>query len=158
MTGRVRGVVGIAVGSVSAVAIVLGLWQAGSPGAARDRQLDDRRIDDLRALARAVDLSWTRTGQLPPAVSGLPTETDEPLETRDPVSGQAYEYQVLDGRRFELCAAFAMARATTGDLAFWSHPEGRHCFDIDVETIAREPVVPVSPRATVPESGRQNRR
>ena len=35
MTGRVRGVVGIAVGSVSAVAIVLGLWQAGSPGAAR---------------------------------------------------------------------------------------------------------------------------
>ena len=149
MTGRVRGVIGVA-----AVAIVFGLLQAGSPGAARDRRLDERRIDDLRALARAVDLHWTRTGQLPPSVSGLPTATDEALDTTDPVSGREYDYLVLDDRRFELCAEFATFQTTSGDRAFWSHPVGRHCFDIDVETIAREPVVPVSPLATAPPTGR----
>ncbi|MDP6579697.1 MAG: hypothetical protein QF681_03495 [Vicinamibacterales bacterium] len=154
MTGRVRGVIGVAAGLVAAAAIVFGLLQAGSPGAARDRRLDERRIDDLRGLARAVDLHWTRNGQLPPSVSGLPTATDEPLATTDPVSGREYDYLVLEERKFELCAEFATAQTATGDRAFWSHPEGRHCFGIDVEMVAREPVVPVAPRATAPPTGR----
>ena len=154
MIGRPRGVVAIVFGAVAVVAVVAGLLLLGSPAAERNRRLDARRVDDLRALTRTVDLHWTRTGQLPSSLADLTANGGTALATGDPASGAPYDYRVLNGRRFELCARFAATETTTGDRAFWSHPAGEHCFALEAETIDREPVVPVAPRADVPPSDR----
>jgi hypothetical protein len=58
----------------------------------------------------------------------------------DPVSGEPYEYRVLDATaaRYELCAVFQAADTTGGrggrymPAELWKHRAGRHCFTITV--------------------------
>ncbi len=139
--------IGLAIGAV-VVALVGGLIVLGPPSEERARRLDERRVEDLRGITRAVDLYWTRHGRLPSSLGDLSSESGVSVSARDPSTAQAYELRVLDAATYELCASFERTSADSGDSAgraqdvsedFWSHGVGRRCFRLDAQEVpARE--------------------
>jgi hypothetical protein len=123
LTGLVSTLVGIAV--------VVGLFVVGSPGEARLRRFDDRRLDDLRQMAAAVDAYEQRHQQLPPSLHDLVTEAAPTFEAKDPATGEAYGYRPIDSIAYELCATFARSSDAAERWRadpWWGHRSGRHCF------------------------------
>ena len=135
-------------GAVVCVGLVVGFWTLGSPSTQRDLAADRKRVQDLKSIARAVTKRW----KIKPVVEGrtLPETLKDlvpsdavyvSLQLTDPVTNGAYEYRVVSGPKFELCATFATDSATSNDhperpgaLSFWNHPKGRHCFALDAST------------------------
>ena len=130
LTGRT------ALGVVVAVAVVAtvagGIRLMGSPREARARALDDRRESDLRAITIEVQRHYTREAMLPEALAdqgGSPGR-------RDPDTAEPYEYRVIGGAKYELCATFQTSTHDEG-LNEWNmfatHPAGRHCFEAEAK-------------------------
>ena len=100
------------------------------------RRLDARRVEDLRALAGAVDLYWSRGGALPGALDSLTQEQGFAPQVADPETGRPYEYRILGGDTYELCASFARGTDTEPPETrsdFWSHGAGRQCFQLEAK-------------------------
>ncbi len=153
--------IGLAIGAVVA-AVVGGLIVLGPPSEERARRLDERRVEDLRGITRAVDLYWTRHASLPLSLADLSRESGVSVSARDPGTTQDYEFRVLDAATYELCARFELntpipsarfrpglgVAPDPGDSAgraqdvsedFWSHGVGRRCFRLDAQEVpARE--------------------
>jgi len=131
----------IAVSVAVLAAVVVGVVLLDSPAEARLRRLDERRVDDLRDLAFAVDAFWTREGQLPTSLGDLSEAERIVTEPIDPETGEPYEYRVLGEKSFELCAVFA--RDTGPDdrdgcyRSFWFHGTGRQCFQLEAQDLKR---------------------
>ena len=138
MTGRARpAVMGIVATAVVTTAVVLGLRGVGPPSRERSRQIDERRVDDLRRIAETVDLYWTREGRLPTGLSALPDYRDTETGHTDPVTGHLYNYRAGTGSRFELCGHFETAGPPSSGDQIWRHPAGRHCFELDAQEVDR---------------------
>lgn len=117
------------------VAVVAGFWLLGSPGKQRLIALDRERISVLQTIHN--DLSYG---------DGVSETLPEPMTIDerylDPVSGEPFEYRRVDADTYELCATFATnsaddktnRRRQRWDTQDWSHPEGRHCFELNVVT------------------------
>lgn len=134
-----RLVLGLAIAAVL-LAVAGGLLVLESPAQQRTRRLDERRVSDLREIARAVDLFSTRHDRLPASLDELSRELGAGVAVRDPTTGEPYEYRTLGERSYELCAAFE--RSTTGQTGwrgrgFWAHGAGRHCFELEARTVRR---------------------
>lgn len=133
----------ILVASVIAVVVAVvtgGIILIGSPTQERMRRLDAQRVADLRAVASAVDLYWTRHGSLPPSLEELSKEPGGSVKSLDPYTKRFYEYTLLSDNTCELCAHFA--RDWTGQHEalykdFWAHGSGRQCFKLKVREIKR---------------------
>ena len=130
-----------ALGSVALV--VGGIAITGSPGVERVRQLDSRRVDDVRMIQREVmrvsyGPGWTDPTVPLTQVAPLPEALDElarqAVSVRpriaDPETGQPYEYMVTGETTFQVCAEFGQARDEVRDVA-WNHGAWRHCFTFD---------------------------
>ncbi|MFQ5737884.1 MAG: hypothetical protein ACE5JX_02645 [Acidobacteriota bacterium] len=155
--------IGLAIGVV-VVAVVSGLIVLGPPSEQRARRLDERRVEDLRGITRAVDLYWTRHGRLPTSLDELLRESGVNINSNDPSTTQLYDYRVLGDKTYELCAHFQRdspepsqpvskpkeravislddldslpVPATPPDKGFWSHGAGRQCFQPEVEEVLR---------------------
>lgn len=123
---------------VLTAAVAYGFHVVGSPESRRLEKLDERRVEDLRTIVRAMqDLVWDDDADRlkRPLPTNLFTVRDDARGRRpsieDPASGREYGFQVLDEHRYMLCAEFDTRRQ--GELqAFWNHPAGTHCFTIDV--------------------------
>jgi hypothetical protein len=112
----------------SVLAAAGGLWLVGSPAEQAAQRIDDRRVQDLRTIAQALDLHWDRHARLPPDLPGLVAALETELPLADPETGQPYGYRVLDDRRVELCANFARPSGGRLQDAIWTHGGGRQCF------------------------------
>lgn len=121
-----------------AIAVVYGLTLVGPPRDQRERRLDERRIEDLRRIARAIDLHWTRHGSLPAALDVLSEATVRDVTFNDPESEEPYEYRVETPSTFELCGSFGTDWLDPSVDLFWSHPMGHHCFELEVRHVQRE--------------------
>lgn len=130
----------IGLSAVVVAVIVAALMILGSPVEARRLRMDEKRVADLQALAGMADAYRARHGRLPPALRELERDGSAQLRTRDPRTGQPYEYRVIDTVRYELCARFERSSAEAGadHVAFWYHGRGRTCFRVD----ARQPMRP----------------
>jgi hypothetical protein len=140
MTGQ-RWLGGLVVAVVGA-AVAAGLVILGSPSDARLRRLDERRVAELRQLARDIDVFWTRRAALPASLDALAGEAGLGERRADPDTGEPYAYRAIDATHYELCAVFAAEAGAPGlapDLAFWAHGAGRHCFTIEAQAAPRDP-------------------
>ena len=137
MTSRSRGrIVGTLLTVLVVVAVAIGIGILGSPADERVRQLDQRRVEDLDRISRAVDVYWSRRQQLPSAVEDL-RETGV-LVPNDPISGVPYEYRRREENTYELCAQFERPSSEPGRPGiegFWSHGSGRQCFRREVRNV-----------------------
>lgn len=124
---------------VVAAALVLGFLFLGTPGHARQRAMDRKRIDDLYDIASRIHAEYAIDYALP---SRLPPE----IQKTDPFTGRPYEYVRLNGRRFRLCATFATTNSEQDDTyaplrgGDWSHRAGRGCYKFDMRSIDMTPV------------------
>lgn len=129
--------------ALAALAIVVSLIQAGLPKQVRRQQYDEQKVADLQRLQQAITdyayvqwrLSSSSTAKLlPPRLTDLQNLNFDQLFLTDPLTGQAYGYQVVDDSHYQLCAEFLTA--VTGPAApaapaaamNWDHPAGRYCF------------------------------
>ena len=113
------------------------LWVMDSPMKQRDRRIDERRTEQLDAIADAVD-AWTREHKrLPASLVELSKQPGASLAIVDPVTGAPYDYQTVSKRGYRVCASFATSTSDRGPGTdriswhekHWMHPAGRHCFD-----------------------------
>jgi hypothetical protein len=119
----------IAIAAVFA-SMIAGLVMVGPPSEARARKLDDRRVEDLRSLAGAVDLYWSRRGALPASLQEATREQRDSSPVGDPLTGHPYSYRVISVDSYELCADFQRASEREGRAwGIWSHGRGRRCFE-----------------------------
>lgn len=121
-------------------AVIVGVILLDSPAQERLRRLDERRVDDLRELAYALDLYWTREGSLPPTLEELSSAPGVSVELFDPETGHPYEYRVLSNNTYELCAQFALDTAEEQDRFYkdyWAHGPGRQCFQLEAQDVNR---------------------
>lgn len=119
------------------IGVIAGFWFLGSPQKQRLLRADQRRVEDLLAIAQRLHIQAQKSQNGSKSVN-LPTSLS-PLDRKtDPVSGKVYEYKRLSGSRYQLCAQFAID-STKEQLRdyrqlgpdFWQHPSGRHCFQLD---------------------------
>lgn len=127
LLGFVIGLVGLA--------IITGLVMMGSPGDARARRLDERRVADLSRITLATDGYRSRHNRLPGSLQELAQDPDMSVPVRDPATGESYEYQVLGPKTYEVCARFertdpdsAYPEPESGTDDAWRHGAGRQCF------------------------------
>jgi membrane protein YqaA with SNARE-associated domain len=128
--------------ATAAVAITFcgGFLFIGSPSQQRRGAADERRVADLRSIARAVN-SWHDRAAKDQSIPALPSTLRE-LSARgliaklpsDPETSQSYRYQPQGDTRYELCARFTAMTSRTGpgrvsdSSDFWRHGEGETCF------------------------------
>lgn len=123
----------IIVGAVSAVVVtvvIIGFVQIDSPGVARMRRFDDRRIEDLQALQLTIEWYWNEHDSLPQSLEAALSQRKITSGLADPMSDKPYEYTVLDSNTYEICAEFQLATSEPnyGAPGFWYHGAGRECF------------------------------
>lgn len=132
--GRVIGIaLAAAFVAVALFAVGAGVWMTGPPSEQAARRIDDRRVNELRAVANAVDVYYQRNARLPENLETLATELGTSLATRDPATGTPYDYRPGEGRAYELCASFARASESVTRDAKWTHASGLQCFPLEVE-------------------------
>ncbi len=141
-------------GVVIVVVACLGyaLFLTGTPGKQRDIRLDRDRVSHLDNISRNIDLYWELNQELPEDLQQMSDPRYFILRIDDPESGGPYEYRVLEGGNYELCAEFATDTAALNDRdrtfseRSWDHGAGRTCFSLEAQS---KPVQPV-PRADPP--------
>ena len=119
--------------------IAYALFLMGSPGQQRDIRLDQNRVSHLSNIADNVDLYWELNEELPAELALMSGPRYFINRLHDPESGLPYEYRVLEGARYELCAVFSTdtAELSRQDRPFseraWDHREGRTCFSLEAQ-------------------------
>ena len=129
---------GLLLAIVSAVvlgAVVTGFLLMGSPKDARKAELDKRRVEDLRMLASLMTPENGRPLRDSLALNAY--SPDLKAQVTDPVTGEPYEYHVIDKDHFELCATFD-TELRAQDMQMWerewAHAKGRNCFRFDARS------------------------
>ncbi|RZA19093.1 MAG: hypothetical protein EOP93_09695 [Lysobacteraceae bacterium] len=113
------------------------LWVMDSPSKQRDRRIDEARVEELGAIARAIDEWAGEKGRMPASLAELAGQPGSSLGIVDPVDGEPYGYEVGPAPSYRLCATFATSTSDRRRAAnryqryndAWMHPAGRHCFD-----------------------------
>jgi Domain of unknown function (DUF5671) len=127
LRGRVRsGVFAALAVALAATAFGFGLAATGTPGAQRRIEADNRRLQDLRTIAGALNGMTPLPRSLAEARAARPG-----LRVTDPETARPYEYIMNAANEYELCATFAAADEAGAQpyaSGFWRHPKGRACF------------------------------
>ena len=127
----------LGVAGIVLVAVVYGARLIDPPSVERLRRFDQRRVEDLGAIKRSVEIYYVRRGRLPAALAELGEVAPAGLAIADPVSHEAYAYSVQREREYTLCAGFALASGPAPPRSLsdpWLHPSGLQCFPIEVTT------------------------
>lgn len=125
----------IGAGALVVVAVVLAIRTIGTPMQQRQVRIDERRVQDLDNIDRAVR-SWSRRNddRLPETLAPLASQPGTKLVLLDPEGRGAYEYRRVDKDRFEVCAVFTTdtkhqtPETYPANWGEWAHGAGRHCF------------------------------
>jgi uncharacterized membrane protein YidH (DUF202 family) len=125
------------------VGVVAGFFTVGSPAEQRAKRFDEQRVSDLQDLQNQIINYWSRKGTLPGNIDKLQDEIFVFEIPVDPETKEDYEYTVLGGLKFELCATFnkSTERRFEGEvlprekliLHSWEHDAGRVCFDRTID-------------------------
>lgn len=138
--------------------IVAGFFIVGTPAEQRQIRFDEQRVNNLQSIQYQVVDYWNQKGVIPSDLDDLSSSIGGFVAPTDPLTQEAYEYQVNGPLEFTLCATFAKDSkdsdfaqrepriafdpfgAPTKGFDSWEHGEGRVCFDrtIDPELNKRD--------------------
>jgi hypothetical protein len=142
---------GAAATIAAAVVVIAGLFLLGTPSHARERRLDEMRVDDLSTLSMALDHYWAKHAALPDSLDSLVAAHQLDRVPKDPETNVRYTYLVSGARSYRLCATFKQPSDTSDADAHgstliapgvhsWRHGAGESCFDL-----TPPPKMPTSP-------------
>jgi hypothetical protein len=123
-----------AIGSavVLIAAFLAGLGVAGTPSIQRRLQADQRRVENLQDISRALYYQRVQLAgePMPATLAGLVGK----WQATDPETGKLYDYRVKSGTQYELCAVFDEPEEQNPyPSQFWRHGKGRTCFTLDAK-------------------------
>ena len=136
---------GLAIGAIVIVVATMGysIYLVGTPGQQRDVRLDERRVDDLRNIPENIDIYLKINEEMPAGLEDLIGPRFYVQSIDDPETGVPYEYRVIEGANYELCAVFSTDDSErssrprgSGPTAryysdrVWDHGIGRSCFPL----------------------------
>ena len=129
------------------LAVGYGIYVVGSPGGQRLLKFDARRVSDLQNISHTIDTYWDLNGELPGALEDLQGPRYYVRFIRDPATQQTYEYRVIAGNQYQLCAVFATDSSQRVERVprpysakVWDHGTGRACFDLEAQAPGAGPV------------------
>ena len=117
-------------------------------------KMDERRVSDFQTIPLQIINYWQRKESLPVSLNDLADPISGFIVPKDSQTGQVYEYNVLGGLKFELCAVFsttsldegvqrqaqqpkAVPIAIDGRSSYisdvWWHDVGRVCFERTID-------------------------
>ncbi len=139
MTPRTHVAFGIFASITVFAAVAWGFFLVGSPTTRREERFDERRLQDLQAIAREIRFMVVDPNEEGTLKEALPKTLEEAAERarnervnlRDPETAEPFTYAVKGESTFELCATFTRPRESDRAV-FWNHPAGQHCFTINV--------------------------
>jgi len=130
------------------LAVGYGIYVVGSPGGQRLLRFDARRVSDLQNISQTIDIYWELNEELPGALEELQGSRSYYVRSiQDPATQQPYEYRVVGGNQYQLCAVFAtdssqreqgVPRPFSGKV--WDHGTGRTCFDLEAQAPVTGPL------------------
>lgn len=116
------------------VVLAVGFYRLGPRDQQRAMRADQRRVEGLQSIARAV---YYRKEPLPNTLSELPH--GDSTVVSDPLTKIPYEYRRISPTTYELCATFGAASEADDSFrahaSFWDHPKGRHCYLLDTSQV-----------------------
>lgn len=106
-----------------------------SPTEARNKKIDQKTINDLDMINRAVDEFYNDKKVLPVTLKDIEIEKYQYMEFNqfiDPDTGTYYEYKVIDDKKFELCTDFLSSNLDSDNRSYdyhssWKHDKGYQC-------------------------------
>lgn len=147
--------------SVVLVAVIAGFFIAGSPSDRRTARFDERRVQDLSSIQSQIITYWQNKKVLPPVLGDLTNDILNITVPVDPKTAESYEYKILGGLKFQLCATFETE--SRGDInaiglktapldtleavdtmainSVWDHGIGRTCFERTIDPDIFKPIV-----------------
>jgi hypothetical protein len=133
----------------AALAVIAGLVLLGTPSHARERKLDEIRVNDLASISAAIDEFWAKRTALPDSLDSLVSAQQLDRVPKDPGTNSPYTYLRSGDRSYRLCATFqhpsdtsVVTRASNvvyyangspqyvADAHSWRHGAGESCFDL----------------------------
>jgi hypothetical protein len=142
MTRRPVSRAGVAATIAAVLAVIAGLIILGTPSHARERRMDELRVEDLARLSAAVDEHWTKHATLPLTLDSLVARQQLDRVPNDPQTDSAYTYLRTGERSYRLCATFTQPSDSTSRRGYvdgidlgnhsWKHGAGESCFDLTV--------------------------
>ena len=132
---------GLVIGAIVVVIATLGysIYLVGTPGQQRDARLDQERVNNLRGdFPQHWTLILNSTRKCPNSLTDLVGPRYYVQSIEDPDTGVPYEYRVIEGTDYELCAVFATDLPPGGwwsteqpySESIWKHGVGRTCFQL----------------------------
>lgn len=139
MTMSLRPVPAAIIILAASAVIAGGFLVAGSPEEARMRRLDDRRVMDLQRIQNAINVSFTRSRKMPETIDIAVKVQADGVAPVDPGTSAPYEYRIIEGQSFELCAVFGRASdpQALGRDTSWAHAAGRQCFPLTARDVSK---------------------
>ena len=126
-------------GGVAVACLTVAFVLLGNPLEARRLRLDEQRVDDLRAIQRAIENYHVRHAQLPETLGKLRTDPGTFVGNLvDPVTGIPYGYRATAERTYELTASFDRSTPPENEQppwdqdGFFTHGPGEKTFTISV--------------------------
>jgi type II secretory pathway pseudopilin PulG len=120
----------IAVACVVIAAAGTAIW-LHPPSEARALALDRMRLERLADLDNALDAYYRVHNALPPRLETLRAGPNFVPDNywHDPVIDRAFEYDVIGGDTYRLCAIFERASNEAEGISDKPHRAGRSCFE-----------------------------
>ena len=130
------------------LAVGYGIYMVGSPEGQRLLKFDARRVSDLQNISQTIDAYWELNEELPGTLDDLQGSRLYFVRSiQDPATQQPYEYRVVDGNQYQLCAVFT-TDSSQGEqrvprpysAKVWDHGTGRTCFDLEAQATGAGPL------------------
>jgi len=115
--------------------IVAGFIYIDSPFKVREYREDNERINRLRNLSNEIDSFYWENDVFPQSLEIIEGDVLA-KHLKDPVTGERFQYQVLEPKVYQLCATFNHSNREEEDQEFryyydseWLHDAGEYCFE-----------------------------
>ena len=156
----------IAISSIlSILSLYFGFSIIGSPIDQRGKKLDQDRVTRLGNLQMNIEDYYRPHGYLPKYLKDLTDNSGytsfSESNTKDPETGDLFEYEVTGQTSYKLCATFS-TDSIKGDYSStvvyspyanaFVHPKGNKCFELQLKNVV--PIIPtiynyISPTTSV---------
>lgn len=132
---------GVGVGIVVFAVMIAGFVVAGSPSEQRARRFDRERLNSIEQMIWDIEGYIRENEELPETIEEMDYVSDR---WRDPLTGEVYNYNMIDERSFEVCAVFerSFENSNDGDIYYgkdlisgpanFNHSAGEYCFEFKV--------------------------
>jgi hypothetical protein len=148
----------------SSLAVVIIVFTASlffipSPQQTRNTRIDQTILGNFSSLDNAIQTFYQSKQKLPKDLNELKSNFNYITATdmKDPVTGKAYDYKIVDKKDYQLCATFQTSNKSGADNTYpnnlyidqWPHDAGYQCLTQNIKEAEFPKTVPAATTAPI---------